>query len=156
MRVRRGLAADHLRVIVSGTGSLDPAASLFRCESSPVLVLISRRTPTVRVSKLREVATEVMAFGSRELDLPAALRWLRHCRGVKRLICEGGGELNDAMVRAGLVDELRVTICPLVFGGRSAPTISDGLGFPRLAQATGFRLRSLRRVGDEMFLRLAR
>jgi 5-amino-6-(5-phosphoribosylamino)uracil reductase len=54
-----------------------------------------------------------------------------------------------------LVDELHLTVCPILFGGRSAPTIADGTGFPKLAQAAGLKLKSVRRVADELFLILA-
>ena len=71
---------------------------------------------------------------------------------MKRLLCEGGGELNDALFRAGLVDELHLTICPKIFGGRNAPTIADGSGALNLSAASQLSLKSKRRVGDEMFL----
>jgi riboflavin biosynthesis pyrimidine reductase len=80
------------------------------------------------------------------------LRWLRQQWGIKRLLCEGGGELNDTLFRAGLVDELHLTVCPRVFGGRTAPTIADGLGAGSLARATRLELASARRRGDELFL----
>jgi riboflavin biosynthesis pyrimidine reductase len=67
------------------------------------------------------------------------------------LLCEGGGELNDALFRAGLVDELHLTICPKIFGGRNAPTIADGDGFSRLAKAMPLEIRSFQCVGDEVF-----
>ena len=68
------------------------------------------------------------------------------------MLCEGGGELNDALFRAGLVDEINLTICPKIFGGRRAPTIAEGRGFARLASAAPFELKSVRRVDDELFL----
>jgi riboflavin biosynthesis pyrimidine reductase len=80
------------------------------------------------------------------------LRWLSRRWGVKRLLCEGGGELNDALFRAGLVNELHLTVCPRIFGGHRAPTIADGFGVSRLAQATQLELQSARSHGGEMFL----
>ena len=94
----------------------------------------------------------VKVCGRREIDFPAALRWLRKEWRVKRLLCEGGGELNAALLRAGLVNELHLTVCPKIFGGRNAPTIADGLGVSRLAHATALELISAGRAEDEMFL----
>jgi 2,5-diamino-6-(ribosylamino)-4(3H)-pyrimidinone 5'-phosphate reductase len=151
IRLRRGLAECHLRVLVSGSGSINPDAELFRHKFSPILVLTSERAPAAALKQLRTVATEVKICGDREVDFSAALRWLRAEWNVQRLLCEGGGELNDALFRAGLVDELHLTLCPRVIGGRQAPTIADGLGFPHLSEAFPLQLASSKRVGDELF-----
>jgi 5-amino-6-(5-phosphoribosylamino)uracil reductase len=55
------------------------------------------------------------------------------------------------MIRGGLVDELYLTICPLIFGGRKAPTLADGEGIERLAEGRRFKLKKSERVGDELF-----
>ena len=90
-------------------------------------------------------------FGETEINFHAALIWLRTKWNVKRLLCEGGGELNDAMFRAGLVDEINLTICPKIFGGRGAPTIAERIGFSKLADAEKFELTSIKRKKSELF-----
>jgi riboflavin biosynthesis pyrimidine reductase len=60
--------------------------------------------------------------------------------------------LNDALFRAGLVDELHLTICPMIFGGRAAPTIADGMGALKLEQSARLKLKSRKRRGNELFL----
>ncbi len=152
LRLRNGLAEYNLRVVVSGSGSLNPQAELFRRRFSPIIVLTSGRAPEAKLRRLRRVADEVAVFGKQELDFIEALTWLRQKWKVRRLLCEGGGELNAALFRAGLVDEVFQTICPLVFGGRNAPTMADGQGARRLSRATQLRLKSRRRIGSEMFL----
>ena len=152
LRLRRGLAEFNLRVIVSGSGTVNPRAEVFRRGFSPIIILTTRRATAGRLKKLRAVATQVKICGATEIDFPGALRWLRQQWGIKRLLCEGGGALNDALFRAGLVNELHLTVCPRVFGGRTAPTIADGLGAGSLAQATRLELASAQRRRDEMFL----
>jgi 5-amino-6-(5-phosphoribosylamino)uracil reductase len=49
--------------------------------------------------------------------------------GICHLLLEGGGELNFLMLNAGQIDELYLTVCPFVFGCRTAPTPFDGVGF---------------------------
>jgi riboflavin-specific deaminase-like protein len=152
MRLRKGLPEYNLRVVVSGSANLNPRAEIFRHRFSPIIILVTRRAPESKLRRLREVADEVKAFGDKELNFTEALGWLRQKWGVKQLLCEGGGEVNAGLFQEGLVDEVYHTLCPLVFGGRHAPTMADGRGFPALASAAGLTLKSSKRVGDELFL----
>jgi 2,5-diamino-6-(ribosylamino)-4(3H)-pyrimidinone 5'-phosphate reductase len=152
LRLKRGLAEFNLRIIVSRSGTVDPGAEVFKRRFSPIIILTTRRATAERLKALRAVATEVKLCGTKEIDFPRALRWLRAKWGVKRLLCEGGAELNDALFRAGIVNQLNLTVCPRIFGGRAAPTIADGVGAGSLARAARLELESARRQGDEMFL----
>ncbi len=148
---KHGLAEYHSRVIASGSGSLDPQAEIFKKKFSPIIVLTTRRVSVKKLAQLRALADEVKIFGETEINFPSALRWLRAKWGVKRLLCEGGGELNDALFRAGLVDEIHLTICPKIFGGRTAPTIADGSGFQCLGDTANYELTSIKREKAELF-----
>ena len=53
---------------------------------------------------------------------------------------------------AGLVDEVYVTVCPLILGGKGAPTLADGAGFG-YADAPRMRLVHAKAVGDEIYCR---
>ncbi len=150
-RVRRGLPEYNLRVVVSGAGTLDPESEIFKHRFSPIIILTTGRASRARLKQLEKLADAVKVCGERELDFRYALKWLRKEWKVKRLLCEGGGEINDALFRAGLVNEVHVTLCPLVFGGERAPTLADGSGAGTLAKATPLELKSRKRVGDEVF-----
>ncbi len=151
-RLRSGLAEYNLRVVVSGSGTIDPEAEIFRHHFSPIIVLTTGRARAAQLKPLRAVADEVKICGERELDFEFALRWLRAKWRVKRLLCEGGGEINGTLIKAGLVDEINLTLCPVIFGGRTAPTLADSAGFDTLAAAARLQLKSHRRNGDELFL----
>ena len=152
LRMQRGLARYHLRVVVSGAGTLDPGAKIFERPFSPIIILTTERASPQRLQALRRRAQEVIVCGESQIDFGQAFRSLSEKWNVQRLLCEGGGELNDALFRAGLVDELHLTICPRIFGGRSAPTLADGLGQLKLADATALELKSAKRYADELFL----
>jgi len=155
-RIKRGLAEHNLRIIVSGSGSINPQAEVFKHNFSLIIVLTTKRMSSSSRRRLQELGVEIKICGKREINFRSALRWLYKNWGVKRLLCEGGGELNDALFRVGLMDELHLTVCPKVFSGRKSPTIADGMGFRKLSLATQFQLKSSRRIGDEMFLTFSR
>jgi 5-amino-6-(5-phosphoribosylamino)uracil reductase len=151
LRLKHGLTEHPLRVIVSGSGSIDLNAPIFRQPFPTIIVLTTARISKINRLQLENLAVEVKLFGRTEINFPAALRWLRTKWNVRRLLCEGGGELNEAMFQADLVDEIHLTICPKIFGGRAAPTIAEGAGFLRLAQAKKFELTSMCAFDAELF-----
>jgi 5-amino-6-(5-phosphoribosylamino)uracil reductase len=106
--------------------------NFFRSPETDKLVFTTERTP----ADLREVAAQyaqievVPVDASGRVDLAAVLGKLASL-GVHHLLLEGGGELNFSMLQCGLIDEVYLTLCPFIFGGRSAPTSFDGAGFTR-------------------------
>jgi riboflavin-specific deaminase-like protein len=152
MRVKNGLSEFNLRVVVSGSGSIEPRAKIFQYQRSPLIILVTERASKARITQLKKLGAIVRSCGERELDFTDTLIWLRREWNVQRLLCEGGGELNAALLRENLVNEIYLTLCPTLFGGRNAPTMSDGLGIEKLTNVTPLRLKSAQRIGDEMFL----
>jgi 5-amino-6-(5-phosphoribosylamino)uracil reductase len=130
------------------------AMEFFRAPETEKLVFTTERTPAGVLATARQFArVEVVAAqGSGRVDLAEALRKLRPL-GVSHLLLEGGGELNFSMLQAGLVDEMYLTVCPFIFGGRTAPTAFDGIGFTR-DQVRKLALKSHRQsAAGEVFLR---
>jgi riboflavin-specific deaminase-like protein len=151
-RRRRGLADYNLRVIASGAATVDPDSEIFKHRFSPIIILTTKRAPKARVERLRRLADDVAVFGKDEIDFLAAFEWLRRKWNVKRLLCEGGGELNGSLFRAGVVNQVYITLCPLILGGRNAPTPADGPDVKKLSDAIPLRLTTMKQVGVELFL----
>lgn len=151
IRVKHGLSEYNLRIIVSGSGTINPDAEIFKHRFSPIIILTTGRAGK-RLKKLRESADEVKICGDKEIDFVQACQWLRKKWNVKTLLCEGGGEINDALLRANLVNEIYLTLCPIILGGRNAPTLADGEGVTELSEANRLKLKAMKHVGNELFL----
>ncbi|HKQ60647.1 MAG TPA: dihydrofolate reductase family protein [Candidatus Polarisedimenticolaceae bacterium] len=141
------------RVLVTASAAIDPQAHFFDdADGADRIVVTVEDAPDERLAALAARA-ELWRLGRGRVDLRELLRRLRE-RGVERLLLEGGGELNWAFLRDDLVDELFVTIAPALLGGREAPTLLEGEGWPMAAQRR-LRLVELRREGDELYCRWA-
>lgn len=154
-RLRRGLAEFPKRVVISGRASISPEAPLWQHRFSPILLAVQSNAPSGRFRRLREVADAVHVSEGKALDVVSLVRWLRVEWGVQRLLVEGGAEVNGAFFQAGIVDEVNLTLCPILIGGRTAPTLADGEGMP-LDRAFGMKISRCKQVGQEVFLTLVR
>lgn len=99
----------------------------------------------------RRVPGEAEGWAGAGGDLPVA--WILEQlarRGVERLLVEAGGDLLFQFLAADALDEMYLTLCPLVVGGH-APSLVDGPGFD-LDALRRLRLVSAEPVGDEVFL----
>lgn len=91
----------------------------------PIVVVLSEQASDAHLAGLRKDGVSYFFAGERELDLACALEFLNRELGVKRLLIEGGGGNNGAFLRAGLIDEISLAICPVVDGARGAPSVFD-------------------------------
>jgi riboflavin-specific deaminase-like protein len=61
------------------------------------------------------------------VELSSVLQILHHDHGIRTLVCEGGPQLFGALIRAHLIDELFVTIAPLIVGGQPDHGVVSGI-----------------------------
>lgn len=102
---------------------LDLDGPLFAGALARTIVVTCEAAPAERRKRAAGVA-DVIVAGDREVHLETALRELQ-ARGLSRVLCEGGPRLNAQLAAAGLIDELCLTISPLLVGGGAA-RILDG------------------------------
>ena len=91
----------------------------------PIVVVLSEAVSDAHLASLRGEGVSYIFAGKSELDLALTLDILNRELGVKRLLLEGGGSVNGAFLRAGLIDELNLILCPAVDGTKGAPTVFD-------------------------------
>ena len=107
-RLKRKLQEYNLRIIVSGSGSIDLSAEIFKHKFSPIIILTTNRATIKTRQSLQALGAIVKICGRNQINFRTAFRWLRQEWNVRRLLCEGGGELHNAIVRAGLLNELHL------------------------------------------------
>ena len=91
----------------------------------PIVVVLTESVPDSHLAGLRGEGVSYIFAGKSEIDLALALEILNRELGVKRLLVEGGGGINGAFLRAGLIDELNLILCPTVDGAKGAPSVFD-------------------------------
>ena len=108
-----------------------------------VLVLVCRSTPADYLGYLRRQRICYLVSGYDRVDLGAAMSTMATKLGIRCVLCEGGGGLNGALLRAGLIDELSLTLAPALVGGLGTPSVLDGRPLAVGERPTPLRLLSL-------------
>ncbi|MCC9306395.1 pyrimidine reductase family protein [Kitasatospora sp. RB6PN24] len=136
--------------VVSRSLRLDLTAPLFTEPLVPTVVITTEDAPAAARAAVAEVAELVIA-GRGDVDLPAALASLT-ARGWTRQLSEGGPRLLAQLTAAGLLDELCLSLAPLLTAGDS-PRITHGAP---LVDAQRMRLVSLIEQKGFLFARYCR
>jgi len=150
LRARRGRPEQPLVVVVTTGASLDPAHPVL--ESGALVLTTVGAADGLRASV--PGATDVVAVtDGNTVDLAVALEVLRK-RGYSVILTEAGPSLFGSLAAAGLVDELFLTVSPLLAGRAAAPRLGLVEGVELLPQTrVAGRLRSVRTHGSHLFLR---
>lgn len=149
-RRRKGKPPHPVSVILSRSMQLPRTGRYWEDDQVERVIATTEQAKDEQVLAFKDLA-EVIRAGRTSVDLHEFCRMLAD-RGIGRLLVEGGGEVNMAFWEAGLVDEVYLTLCPVVIGGSTAPTAADGKGFASDGLRK-LRLVETRRVGQELFLR---
>lgn len=126
-----GLNAHPVFAIVSGRLDLDPGSPVFTEAPVRPLVFTHGGSSTAQRTRLSDVA-EIVVCGEEEFD-PAAMRLALQTRDLPQMLTEGGPHLLGTLVGAGVLDEICLTISPLLEGGdairitRDAPPVHTGM-----------------------------
>lgn len=128
--------ADRPRLaVMSGSLPFTPDQRLFSDAEQPPLIYTRTTTPAADQDRVAAMGAEVIAG---EPDAaghvsPESVVADLHRRGLHHIMLEGGPTLNTSFLAAGLVDEIHLSLAPLVVGGASRRIAGGPSGEPAFA-----------------------
>ncbi|TDE94004.1 pyrimidine reductase family protein [Occultella glacieicola] len=169
-RRERGLPEHPVFALVSARLALDPASPVFTDAPARPIVLTGAAAPEPQREALAEVADVIVCEGpgsgpaglaGQTAQVPGAgvpggvdahvMRRELAARGLTQMLCEGGPQLFGTLIGAGAVDEVCLTVSPVLEGGPAGRISSGG---PQ--RTLGMRLAHVLSAGDMLFLRYQR
>jgi 5-amino-6-(5-phosphoribosylamino)uracil reductase len=130
-RLARGLPANPQRVTITGSGDLDPGRRFFADKPPPLVYTAAERADRLR-ARLGAVATIVPVPGADRVYLGWVLADLAG-RGYGRIMVEGGAQILEQFLAAGVADEIRLAIAPVSVADPAAPLLRLPAGQLHLA-----------------------
>ncbi|MFX0113049.1 MAG: 2,5-diamino-6-(ribosylamino)-4(3H)-pyrimidinone 5'-phosphate reductase [Candidatus Hodarchaeota archaeon] len=124
-----------IRIVTDSMAQTSPMAKVFTfAPDVPTIIAVSMKASQERIQALRDSGGEIIVCGTNRVDLEQLMEQLFK-RGIRKLMLEGGGQLNWSMFSLGLVDELRLAIAPTIIGGSKAVSLFEGDGYNRTNEA---------------------
>lgn len=141
-RRARGLTENPIKVGIVTQANLNSDSRFLNSGPAQIMLFTTKQTTPTQIENLRARGVQVVVLGEHRVDLESVMKSLKR-DGVERLMVEGGGKLNSELLRLKLVDEIYLYIASLIFGGETAPTFIDGVGWPH-DQAIYLRLTDIK------------
>jgi riboflavin biosynthesis pyrimidine reductase len=148
-RLQQGLPAHPTLAVVSARLDLSVEMAAFARAPTRAIIFTLERSPPGKRQELSSVA-DVMVCGVETLDARAMLSVLTE-RGLRQVLCEGGPHLFATLIEADCVDELCLTLSPIIENGRAGRITAGSALTPR-----SMRLGHVISVGDMLMLRYER
>lgn len=127
--------ARHFAIAIDRKGRLhwaEPTA-----DEGHIIVILGASVPDSHLAELRGTGISYLVMPGDDIDLSAMLEQLGSRLTIRKLLLEGGAKMNGAFLKAGLVDEISLLLCPAIDGKAGASTIyeagEDGVGRPELS-----------------------
>ena len=149
-RRERGQSEYPLRVVVSSSGDISTQLNIFNHQFSPIVIYSTRRMNAANQEALKTRAELRLSEGER-VHLPYLLDDLYQNYRIRTLVCEGGPRLARSLVEIDAIDELFLTVAPILFGGAEAPGLLGRAG-PFLSASRIYRLESMKVLSGECYL----
>ncbi|MEM7725926.1 MAG: RibD family protein [Cyanobacteria bacterium P01_A01_bin.45] len=147
-----------LHIIITNSGNINPDIHFFNQPINRCLLTTSAGSlfwrqcqgKIRRDENIKFQQTLIFETPHQTVDIVAALKHLKDV-GIENLAVLGGGKLIASMLELDLIDELWITVCPLILGGADTATPVEGIGFLE-KNAPRLKLVNVEKIGEEVFL----
>lgn len=150
-RRKAGKNPHPINIVVSQSLKFPTDCRFFTFPDTEKWVITTTEADPQRVHAVEKsaIVCTLAAPGGR-LDIPTMLGFIKS-QGIDTLLLEGGSHFNFQMIAHDAVDEIYLTVCPLIIGGQNVATPVGGRGF-RLEEFRNLELLAVRHHQGELFL----
>jgi len=138
-----GLGEEPTRIIIDSTARIPLESRILQsAHRTKTIIAVTKRACITRIKNIQSTGAMIMTAGTKNVDLRTVFAELKKM-GFKKILVEGGGEINWSVLRLGIANELIVTLSPRIVGGRSATTIVEGYGYSKMSEGIKMKLKKI-------------
>jgi 2,5-diamino-6-(ribosylamino)-4(3H)-pyrimidinone 5'-phosphate reductase len=148
----------YYRIVVDSNLKIpiDSQVITFQPEVYPTIICSTENVSEDKIKDFESRNVKIIKVGSgKQVNIENLLPFLYDI-GIKSILLEGGGTLNWSFIEIDLIDEIRLTIAPLIVGGQDATSLVEGEGFETMIQAPKYELMDVNHRDDYVVLKYKR
>ena len=140
IRFTRKNKISPTRIIIDSYGRIPLDSKILKSATKiKTIIVVTKQASRDTIEEIKKSGAYVIIIGSKLVNLKRLFKIL-YDMGYRKILIEGGGELNWSCLHGGIVNELIVTIAPIVLGGRDAITLVEGRGYSAISQGIKLKL----------------
>lgn len=133
------------RIIIDSTARIPLRSRILKTANEiQTVVAVTTKASTAKIHKIESRGAQVLVAGDKIVNIRSVFRYLERL-GFKRILVEGGGEINWSVLNLGMIDEMIVMVSSVVIGGRDAKTLVEGRGFSKISNTMKMKLSKVER-----------
>ncbi len=153
LNVRVGGLKSPIRIICDTKLRIPEDCRICRTAAEYRTIIACGKADGNKAERLRKMGIEVLELGQTEggIDLKELMMKLGEM-GIDSILLEGGADLNDSALRAGIVQKIIVFIGPKVFGGKEARAPVEGKGVELVEQSVKLKFKNVQLIDEDIMI----
>lgn len=133
-------AKNPTRIIIDSNARIPLDSRIIKSSKKiQTIIAVTHNASSKKVKEIENKGARVLVTGNGKVSIRKLFQKLERM-GLRKILVEGGGEINWSVIKLGIINELIVTISPLVIGGRDAKTLVEGEGFANISDGIKLKL----------------
>ncbi|MFX0074157.1 MAG: 2,5-diamino-6-(ribosylamino)-4(3H)-pyrimidinone 5'-phosphate reductase [Candidatus Hermodarchaeota archaeon] len=144
----------YYRIVLDSNLSIPIESNVvtYKPETYPTIIVTTENAPIEKIKKFEANNINIIKSGNgHEVDVVKMMPILYE-KGIKRILLEGGGNLNWSFIKNHLIDELRITIGPWMVGGTDAVSLVEGEGYAKIRESPSYYLSNVQKNNNYVTL----
>ena len=139
--------SDPYRIVVDSDLCIPSNSRVLKNKDGKTIIATTEKASKKKIAKMENV----FVCGKKKVDMQRLVQGL-NAMGIKKILIEGGSELNASAMDAGIVDKLYIFVAPKIIGGRDAKGVIGGDGIEKMRDAKKLKNMKTRRFGKDLLL----
>ncbi|RDJ35858.1 MAG: 2,5-diamino-6-(ribosylamino)-4(3H)-pyrimidinone 5'-phosphate reductase, partial [Crenarchaeota archaeon] len=143
LTVRYHKGKNPIRIILDSKGEIPPNSKIIKtCKKIPTIIAVSQNISQKNLNRLKKLPLQIIFAGTKRISIQKLLKILFKQK-IQTILLEGGSKTNWEFISKGFVDEIIITIAPIVVGGQTSTSLVGGEGFLNMQKSKKFKLKNI-------------